>query len=185
METESSSCFTSASGKHTPYLSARTHPHKVTPRLGARSLCLAAPSWLSGLRTGLVPARMQVRSLALVSVLRIQRCVSCGVGRRHGSDPTLLWLRCRPAVEVPKLPLAWEPPHAMGAALKRKEKNKQTNQPVPGFCGKDNPALTVLPGVTRSSLSKHQLSAKVPVPWHMRSLEISGASIQRDPKTQN
>ena len=23
--------------------------------------------------------------------------VSCGVGRRHGLDPTLLWLWCRPA----------------------------------------------------------------------------------------
>ena len=27
--------------------------------------------------------------------------MSCGVARRHGLDPALLWLRCRPAVVVP------------------------------------------------------------------------------------
>ena len=38
--------------------------------------------------------------------------MSCGVGRRCGSDLALLWLWCRPA---------WEPPYAMGAALKRQK----------------------------------------------------------------
>ena len=45
--------------------------------------------------------------------------MSCGVGRRHGSDPELLWLWCRPAATAPIRPLAWEPPHATSAALKR------------------------------------------------------------------
>ena len=45
--------------------------------------------------------------------------VSCGVGRRHGSDPSLLWLRQRPAAVAPIRPVAWEPPFA--AALKKKE----------------------------------------------------------------
>ena len=50
------------------------------------------------------------------------------VGRRHGSDPTLLWLWCRPAGVAPMRPLAWEPPCAAGAAPE-KTKNKQTKNP--------------------------------------------------------
>jgi len=45
--------------------------------------------------------------------------MSCGVGRRHGSDLVLLWLWHRPAAVVPIRPLAWEPPYAAGAALKK------------------------------------------------------------------
>ena len=54
--------------------------------------------------------------------------MSCGVGRRHGSDPPLLWLWCRPVVTAPIGPLAWELPHAAGAALeKTKRQKKQSN----------------------------------------------------------
>ena len=42
--------------------------------------------------------------------------MSCGVGRRHGSDPALLWLWRRPVATAPIQPLAWEPPYAAGAA---------------------------------------------------------------------
>ena len=35
--------------------------------------------------------------------------VSCGVGRRHGSDPMLLWLWCKTAATAPIGPLAQEP----------------------------------------------------------------------------
>ena len=45
--------------------------------------------------------------------------MSCGVGRRHGLDPTLLWLWCRPVATAPIQTLAWEPPYAMGVTLKR------------------------------------------------------------------
>ena len=45
--------------------------------------------------------------------------MSCGIGHRHGSNPELLWLWCRAAATVPIGPLAWEPPHVVGAALKR------------------------------------------------------------------
>ena len=48
--------------------------------------------------------------------------VSCGVGRRRGSDPALLWLWRRPVVTALIRPLAWEPLYAMGAALKRQNK---------------------------------------------------------------
>ena len=48
--------------------------------------------------------------------------MSHGVGHRHGSDLALLWLWHRLAVTAPIWPLAWEPPYAMGVALKRKKK---------------------------------------------------------------
>ena len=45
--------------------------------------------------------------------------MSCGAGRRLGSDLALLWLWCRLAVVALIPPLAWEPRYAMGAALKK------------------------------------------------------------------
>ena len=45
--------------------------------------------------------------------------MNCGVDRRHGSDPALLWLWCRPVATAPIQPRAWEPPCVTGAALKR------------------------------------------------------------------
>ena len=61
--------------------------------------------------------------------------MSCGVGGRRGSDPTLLWLWCRLVATAPIRPLAWEPPYAVGAALektkrqkkRKKERNKGSN----------------------------------------------------------
>ena len=54
--------------------------------------------------------------------------MSCGVGCRLSSDPTLLCLLCRPAATAPIGPIAWEPPYALGAALKKK-KDKNYNIP--------------------------------------------------------
>ena len=59
--------------------------------------------------------------------------MSCGVGRRRGSDLALLWLWHRPAATAPIRPLAWEPSPAMGMALentkntKKKKKKKKRN----------------------------------------------------------
>ena len=50
--------------------------------------------------------------------------MSCDVGHRHGLDPALLWLWCRPAAVVPIWPLACEPPYATSAALKSKKKKR-------------------------------------------------------------
>ena len=50
--------------------------------------------------------------------------MSYGVGRRLGSDPKLLWLWCRPTAMALIRPLAWEPPYAVGSALKRQKKLK-------------------------------------------------------------
>ena len=52
--------------------------------------------------------------------------MSCGVGGRHGSDPTCLWLWLRSAAIALIQPLAWEPPHAAGVALKRQDKKINT-----------------------------------------------------------
>ena len=45
-----------------------------------------------------------------------------GVGCRCGWDPVWLWLWHRPAAGAPIQPLAWEPPYAVDAALKRQKK---------------------------------------------------------------
>ena len=55
--------------------------------------------------------------------------MSCGVGCRHGSDPALLWLWCRPAVTAPIRPLAWEPPYAAGVALENAKRQQQQQTP--------------------------------------------------------
>ena len=47
--------------------------------------------------------------------------MSCGVGLRPSLDPELQWLWCRPAAVALIRPLAWEPPYATGAALKRQK----------------------------------------------------------------
>ena len=65
---------------------------------------------LRGLRTWLVSMRMRVWSPASLGGLRIWCCRE-------------LW--CGPAAAAPIRPLAWEPPYAPGAALKRKQTNKK------------------------------------------------------------
>ena len=51
--------------------------------------------------------------------------MSCGVRRRRGSDPMLLWLWLWPAAATPTGPLAWKPPYAAGVALKRENNNNK------------------------------------------------------------
>ena len=62
--------------------------------------------------------------------------MSCGVGRRCGSDPAFLWHRLEAAVPIG--PLAWEPPYVVDAALgrqkdqkKKKKKSKRVSTPAP------------------------------------------------------
>ena len=43
--------------------------------------------------------------------------MSCGIGCRHGSDPTLLW--CRLGAVALMQPLAWELAHATDETLKK------------------------------------------------------------------
>ena len=51
--------------------------------------------------------------------------MSCGVGRRRGSDPALLWLWRRLAAAAPIRPLPWEPPYAARAAQEMAERHTQ------------------------------------------------------------
>ena len=51
--------------------------------------------------------------------------MSCGVGRRHGLTPMLLWLWCRPAATAPIRPLVWEPPYAVREALEKEKRQKR------------------------------------------------------------
>ena len=51
----------------------------------------------------------------------------CDAGRRHGLDPTLMQLWHRPAATALIGPLAWEPPYAVGVALKKKIFSQKAN----------------------------------------------------------
>ena len=58
--------------------------------------------------------------------------MSSGVGHRCGSDPALLWLWHRLVATVRIWSLAWEPPYAVGMALKnQKNKEQWKNWPSP------------------------------------------------------
>ena len=51
--------------------------------------------------------------------------MSCGIGCRHGSDPTLLWLWHRLAAAALICPLTRELIYAAGVALKRRKKGEE------------------------------------------------------------
>ena len=54
--------------------------------------------------------------------------MSCVVGCRCGLDLVLLWLWHRLTAVAPIQTLAWEPPYALGVALKKQKKKKQVSQ---------------------------------------------------------
>ena len=51
--------------------------------------------------------------------------MSCGIGRRCGSDPAFLWLWRKPEAAAPIGPLAWELPYATGVALKKQKRKRK------------------------------------------------------------
>ena len=67
----------------------------------------------------------------LAQWVRIQCCreLWCRYSRR-GSDLAMLCLWCRLAATAPIGLLAWEPPYAAGAALKRQDKNKERKEEI-------------------------------------------------------
>ena len=79
--------------------------------------------------------RMWVQSLALLSGLRIRRCHKLQRRSQMQLGPALLWLWCRPAAAVLMQPPAWDPPHATGTALKRKEKKIHKSERRRDVCG--------------------------------------------------
>ena len=86
------------------------------------------PSWLSGYRIRLGTVRLLVRSLALLSGLRIWCVMNCGAGCRRGSDLALLWLWCRLVAAAPIGLLAWEPLYAVGASQEMAKRQNKTKQ---------------------------------------------------------
>ena len=54
--------------------------------------------------------------------------MSYRLDHRCSSDPTLLWLWCRPTAVAPIGPLAWELPYAMGVAQKKTKKKKKKEE---------------------------------------------------------
>ena len=54
--------------------------------------------------------------------------MSYSVGCRCGSDSTLLWLWCSYSSYSSNSPSSWEPPHAVGVALKRQKTKKIKNK---------------------------------------------------------
>ena len=77
--------------------------------------------------------RLQVRSLALLSGLRIQHCHELWYTLQTWlGSPVLLWLWLwrRPAAVALIQSLAWEPPYTTNAAPKKKKKKKKR------LCGK-------------------------------------------------
>ena len=50
-------------------------------------------------------------------------------------DPALLWLWHRPAATALIKPLAWEPPYAEGAALKKTKRQKKKKEREPDHSG--------------------------------------------------
>ena len=64
--------------------------------------------------------------------------MSCGIDHKCGLDLVLLWLWRMPAAIAPIRPLAWEPPHAKGVALKseRKEGRKEGRKDVLQYFGR-------------------------------------------------
>ena len=55
--------------------------------------------------------------------------MSCGAGRKHGLDSTLLWLWRRLLAIALIRPLAWEPPYNRCSPKTRQKKKTQTPKP--------------------------------------------------------
>ena len=74
------------------------------------------PLWFSRLRTYIISTRIQVQSLASLSI-----AASCSVGHRCGSESVLPWLWCRPAAAALIWSLVWEILYTAGVAIGKKK----------------------------------------------------------------
>ena len=91
--------------------------------------------------------------------------MSCGVGRRHGLDPALLWLWSSLAATAPIRHLAWEPPYGAGTALKEQkdEKKKKKTNWDPNSWGVFTTMFVTLKSVTPTFSHYHPLQFGSPV----------------------
>ena len=76
--------------------------------------------------------RTQVPSLTLLSGLRIQRFLELWC-RLQTRSSHLTWLWHRPVAIALIRPLAWEPPHAAGVALKRRGGRSDLSKDLHGY----------------------------------------------------
>ena len=76
-------------------------------------------------RIQLGTVRLRVRSLASLSGLRIRHCCELWCRSQMWLRYALLWLWHRLVAASPNRPLAWEPPYALGAALRRQKTKKK------------------------------------------------------------
>ena len=72
----------------------------------------------------LVSMRTQAQSLALLGGLRIWHCHELWGKSQTQLRSGVATVWCRPAATAPTQPLAWEPPCALGATLKKKKRCK-------------------------------------------------------------
>ena len=76
--------------------------------------------------------------------------MSCGAGRRRGSDPALLWFWCRPRLTAPIQPLAREPPYAAGSAQEIAKRQKIKIKNEIGYC--ENKVLVAGPRINTQNI---------------------------------
>ena len=87
-----------------------------------KSLTAGVPIEVQQKRIRLGTMRLRVRSLDLLSGLRIRRCPELWCRSQTWlTSGVPVWLWRRPEAIVPIGPLAWEPPCAAGVALKRQK----------------------------------------------------------------
>ena len=112
--------------------------------------------------------------------------MNCGVDRRHGSDLALLWLWCRLAATALIQPLAWEPPNAMGVALKRpKTKKKFTSCSLKVEINKDEIRCICSILFPRSPIDKHTISLTFLVVWEKEVTNVISPLLQmRKPRSE-
>ena len=92
--------------------------------------------------------------------------MSCGVGRRHGSDLVKVWLWLRPVTVAVIRPLAWEP----SCAQIKPQKGKLS----PGFCkvNTQSPATSFVPS---------ECTPSHPLCWNEQEETEQRASVSRYP----
>ena len=92
--------------------------------------------------------------------------MGCGVGPRHGSDLVVLWFRM--AAATPIWHLAWEPPHAMGVALKKKRpKNKKKKNTCTNMISSDGcSSILILSVLALTSLGPLPCRPRLAFSWH-------------------
>ena len=95
--------------------------------------------------------RTQVQSLASLSGLRIWRCCELWfrLQIRLRSNLMLLWLWPAATFLIP--PLAWEPPHVVGVALKRQKNKKERESKLVVTSGEWAVLLAILLGIRKAT----------------------------------